>query len=152
MPGLKELLLQSEDGESHLIFPDLSFSEMQAFIEHIYDGVKGQQLTLDMSQDVYSVLFGFSKSDDTSNNMENKEKMVEIVVENHEAINGMQQFELIIPETDNLNFTPIKIDDAYETSSKSYYVSMGKTFLQLWTKNGKNSAHCLHFTVTFSER
>ena len=77
MPGLKELLLQSEDGESHLIFPDLSFSEMQAFIEHIYDGVKGQQLTLDMSQDVYSVLFGFTKSDDTANNMENKEKMVE---------------------------------------------------------------------------
>ena len=96
---------------------------MQAFIEHIYDGVKGQELTLEMSQDVYSVLFGFSKSDDTANTMENKEKMVEIVVENHEAIDGMQQFELIIPETDNLNFTPIKIDDTYETSSKLYYVS-----------------------------
>ena len=126
VPGLKELLLQTEDGESHLIFPDLTFSEVQTFIERIYDGINGQELTLEMSQDVYSVLFGFTKSEETTanNNTENaKEKMVEIVVENHEAIDGMQQFELIIPETDNLNFTPIKIDDTYETSSKSYYVS-----------------------------
>merc|ERR1712110_780761 len=74
-----------------------------------------------MSQDVYSVLFGFTKSEETTANNNTENAKEKIVVENHEAIDGMQQFELIIPETDNLNFTPIKIDDTYETSSKSYY-------------------------------
>ena len=117
-----------------LILPQYSFvGDFQILFDlksmfscKVYQPQENQELTLEMSQDVYSVLFGFTKSEETTanNNTENaKEKMVEIVVENHEAIDGMQQFELIIPETDNLNFTPIKIDDTYETSSKSYYVS-----------------------------
>ena len=52
-----------------------------------------------------------------------QEKSYEIVVENNEAVGGMQQFELILPN-DDLNFTSVLGDNTYIATSSVFNVSI----------------------------
>ena len=123
VPALKELLLDSIE-EAHLIIPDLMFSQIQKFIRCIYTGlIQTTDFTLEMSQSMASV-FGMidgsvyhvdktpsparteaaqvSVKHEQPLSKTPKEKMVEIVFENNEALGGMQQYELILPTENEL--------------------------------------------------